>query len=101
MELEDLLHQYNNGNISINDVKRRIACSYICNVGNNIAKLDINRKYRKGIPEVIYAANKDYIDIEKIILNLLKRNFKTKIYIFQTLKNFCLQDVCRTNALTK
>jgi len=74
MELEDLLNQYNNGNISINDVKRRIAFSYICNVGNNIAKLDINRKYRKGIPEVIYAANKDYIDIEKIILNLLKKN---------------------------
>jgi NCAIR mutase (PurE)-related protein len=74
MEFEELLTQYNNGNISINELKRKVTFSYICNVGKNIAKLDIDRNYRKGIPEVIYAANKDYIDIEKIILNILKKN---------------------------
>ena len=70
MEFEELLTQYNKGNISINELKRRITSSYIYTVGKNIAKLDINRSYRKGIPEVIYAANKDYHDIEKIILNM-------------------------------
>jgi NCAIR mutase (PurE)-related protein len=74
MEFEDLLTQYNNGKISIHELKRRIDFSYICNVGKNIAKLDINRNYRKGIPEVIYAANKDYLDIEKIILTILEKN---------------------------
>ena len=74
MEFEELLTQYNNGNISINELKRKVTFSYICNVGKNIAKLDINRNYRKGIPEVIYAANKDYLDIKKIILNILKKN---------------------------
>jgi len=74
MEFEELLTEYNNGNISINEFKRRITHSYIVNVGKNIAKLDINRNYRKGIPEVIYAANKNYSDIEKIILNILEKN---------------------------
>ena len=74
MEFEELLKEYNNGNISINELKRRITHSYIVNVGKNIAKLDINRNYRKGIPEVIYAANKNYTDIEKIILNILEKN---------------------------
>jgi len=74
MEFEELLTQYNNGNISINELKRRITSSYICTIGKNIAKLDINRDYRKGIPEVIYAANKEFPDIEKIILNILKKN---------------------------
>ena len=74
MEFEELLKEYNNGNISINELKRIITHSYIVNVGKNIAKLDINRNYRKGIPEVIYAANKNYSDIEKIILNILEKN---------------------------
>ena len=74
MEFEELLTQYNNGNISINELKKRITSSYIYNIGKNIANLDINRNYRKGIPEVIYAANKDYPDIEKIILKVLKIN---------------------------
>lgn len=74
MEFEELLTQYNNGIISLNDLKGRITSSYICSIGKNIAKLDINRNFRKGIPEVIYAANKDYPDIEKIILNILKKN---------------------------
>ena len=74
MEFEELLTEYNNGNISITELKRRITHSYIVNVGRKIAKLDINRNYRKGIPEVIYAANKNYSDIEKIILNILEKN---------------------------
>src|SRR5215207_3380928 len=79
MEFEDLLTQYNNGKISIHELKRRIDFSYICNVGKNIAKLDINRNYRKGIPEVIYAANKDYLDIEKIINFVKKKNLYVEI----------------------
>ena len=38
MEFEELLTEYNNGNISINEFKRRITHSYIVNVGKNIAK---------------------------------------------------------------
>ena len=58
MEFEELLNKYYNGNISIKELKKQITCSYIHNVGKNIAKLDINRRYRKGIPEVINAEKK-------------------------------------------
>jgi NCAIR mutase (PurE)-related protein len=74
MEFEELLNEYNNGNLSIKELKRQITLSYIHNVGKNIAKLDINRRFRKGIPEVIYAANKDYSDITKIISKVLSKN---------------------------
>jgi pyridinium-3,5-biscarboxylic acid mononucleotide synthase len=74
MEFEELLNKYYNGNISIKELKKQITCSYIHNVGKNIAKLDINRRYRKGIPEVIYAENKDYPDLTKIISNVLDKN---------------------------
>jgi NCAIR mutase (PurE)-related protein len=73
MEFEELLNGYNNGNISINELKRQIT-SFYSHVGKNIAKLDINRRFRKGIPEVIFAANKDYSDITKIISSLLGKN---------------------------
>jgi NCAIR mutase (PurE)-related protein len=74
MEFEELLNEYNNGNLSINEVKRQITSFYIHNVGKNIAKLDINRRLRKGIPEVIFAANKNYSDITKIIASMLGKN---------------------------
>jgi NCAIR mutase (PurE)-related protein len=74
MEFEELLNEYNNGNLSINELKRHITSFYIHNVGKNIAKLDINRRIRKGIPEVIFAANKDYSDITKIISDILGKN---------------------------
>ena len=47
MEFEELLNEYNNGNISINELKRQITSFYIHNVGKNIAKLDINRRLEK------------------------------------------------------
>jgi len=74
MDFEELLNEYNNGNLSIKELKRQITSSYIHNVGKNIAKLDINRRFRKGIPEVIYAANKEYSDIAKIISKVLGKN---------------------------
>ena len=74
MDFEELLKEYNNGNISINELKRYITTSYIQNVGKNIAKLDINRSFRKGIPEVIFAAGKNSSDINRIISNVLGKN---------------------------
>src|SRR5688500_4274287 len=102
MEFEELLNEYNNGNLSIKELKRQMTSSYIHNVGKNIAKLDINRRFRKGIPEVIYAANKEYSDIAKIISKVLNKN-KTiviskiqkehikKIIDFVKKKNFYLE----------
>jgi NCAIR mutase (PurE)-related protein len=74
MDFEELLNEYNNGNISINEFKKYITTFYIQNVGKNIAKLDINRNFRKGIPEVIFSAGKNYSDITRIISNVLGKN---------------------------
>jgi NCAIR mutase (PurE)-related protein len=74
MEFKELLNDYYDGNISIGELEKQIACSYIQSVGKNIAKLDINRRFRKGIPEVIYAASKDYTDLTKIISHVLDKN---------------------------
>ena len=39
----------------------------------NFAKIDIGRKFRSGIPEVIFAENKKLEEIKKIIPKVLKK----------------------------
>ncbi len=40
----------------------------------NFAKIDINRKMRKGIPEVIFAERKQLVETKKIISKVLKKS---------------------------
>src|SRR5574339_653415 len=74
MDLDILLKEYNTGKISLEDFKKIISYNYVENIGNNIAKLDIHREIRRGIPEIIYGERKSYLDILVIIKGIIKNN---------------------------
>lgn len=74
MRLEEILQKYHEGSLSLNDFKKLISFSYVENVEKNIAKLDINREIRRGIPEIIYGEKKEYSDIVTILTKVLESN---------------------------
>jgi NCAIR mutase (PurE)-related protein len=74
MNLEEIIKKYNEGYITISDFKKLISFSYVENIEDNIAKLDINREIRRGIPEIIYGEKKTFPDLLIILKRVLKKN---------------------------
>jgi pyridinium-3,5-biscarboxylic acid mononucleotide synthase len=73
MDLHTILDRFANGSLSISDVEKEISIHAIEKIGE-IAKLDINREVRKGMPEIIFSENKEFKDIIKIALAAIRRN---------------------------
>jgi NCAIR mutase (PurE)-related protein len=73
MDLGQLLKRYSNGEIGINEIRREISIENIGYVGENIARLDVQRETRKGCPEVILALGKQYNDLHEITLKTLEK----------------------------
>ena len=66
MDISEVLESLNQGKISVSKAKKLLELYSIEEV-EKFAKIDINRKMRKGIPEVIYAEKKQLVEIKKII----------------------------------
>jgi NCAIR mutase (PurE)-related protein len=73
MDLGRLLKRYSNGEIGINEIRREISIENIGYVGENIARLDLQRETRKGCPEVILALDKHYNDLHEITIKTLEK----------------------------
>ncbi|MEW6605612.1 MAG: nickel pincer cofactor biosynthesis protein LarB [Thermoproteota archaeon] len=73
MDLHTILDRFANGALSLSDVEKEISVHAIEKIGD-IAKLDIHREIRKGMPEIIFAENKEYKDIIRIALAAIRRN---------------------------
>ena len=73
MELDEILQSLKTGKISIQKARKLLSLYSIEKI-ENIAKIDIERKKRRGIPEVIFAENKEYDDLKKIIQRVLKKS---------------------------
>ncbi len=73
MDISKILESLNQGKISVNKAKKLLELYSIEEV-ENFAKIDINRKTRKGIPEVIFAESKQLLEIKKIISSVLKKS---------------------------
>lgn len=65
MELRAILDRFAKGAISLEDAQKEIAIHAIEHV-EEIAKLDIGREQRRGLPEIILAEHKEYSDILRI-----------------------------------
>jgi hypothetical protein len=72
LELDEILESLKSGKISLPKA-RKLLSLYSLEKIENIAQIDVGRKKRRGIPEVIFAENKEYEDIKKIIQRVLKR----------------------------
>ena len=73
MELEEILESLNDGKITPTKAKKLLSLYSIEKI-ENFAQIDIGRKSRKGIPEVIFGENKEISDIKKIIQTVLKKS---------------------------
>ena len=73
MDLRTILDRFANGSLSLSDVEKEISIHAIEKIGD-IAKLDVHRELRKGMPEIIFAENKEYKDIIRIALAAIRRN---------------------------
>ena len=73
MELEEILESLKNGKISTSKAQKLLSLYSIEKI-EDFAKIDIGRKNRRGIPEVIFAENKQLEEIKKIIQKTLKKS---------------------------
>ncbi|MCK5216169.1 MAG: nickel pincer cofactor biosynthesis protein LarB [Methanosarcinales archaeon] len=66
MNLIDLLEQYKNGNITLDETCKQIKLNNIDTL-HTISNIDPHRMKRTGIPEAIYAEGKDPLDLLDIV----------------------------------
>ena len=73
MDLSRLLKKYSNGEIGVNEIQREISIENIGYIGENLARLDVQRESRRGCPEVILALGKQYNDLYEISLKTMQK----------------------------
>ncbi|MEM2923774.1 MAG: nickel pincer cofactor biosynthesis protein LarB [Candidatus Nitrosocaldus sp.] len=71
MSIRDVLKALSGGKISVDDAERMLQLHKIEYV-EDIARLDVMRELRRGVPEIVYAEDKEYDDMIKIALKVLK-----------------------------
>lgn len=71
--LRDLLLAFKNGDISLDEIEKQIKLNYYEEIEERL-KLDINRQFRTGVPEVVYGKGKDIDEIIKATLKLVEKN---------------------------
>jgi hypothetical protein len=76
--MKEILEQLVKGDISLDKAEKLIRLSHLEQI-EEIAKLDIGREMRKGIPEIILASGKTIDDTSKIAFTLLKKRGKAII----------------------
>ena len=72
MEIHEILESLEKGKISVNNAKKLLSLYSIEKI-EGIAKIDINRRKRKGIPEVVFAESKKLDEIKKIVKKTLEK----------------------------
>ena len=73
MELDEILKSLKSGRVSLSDARKLLSLYSIEQI-EDIAKIDVDRKNRRGIPEVIFAENKQLPVIKKIAQRILKKS---------------------------
>jgi len=69
--LREILQRLIEGRITLDEAERQLRITAIAEVGS-LAKIDINRQVRKGVPEIILAEGKSPGDVVKIALETVR-----------------------------
>ena len=72
LDLTEILESLDLGKISVPKAKKLLSLYSVEKI-EDFAKMDISRKLRRGIPEVVFAEKKEFLDLKKIILATLSR----------------------------
>ena len=92
MEINEILESLEKRKINSTTAKKLLSLYSIEKI-ENFAKIDINRRKRRGIPEVIFAETKNLEEIKKIVkislektnsivISKLKRMITKKLFLF-------------------
>ncbi len=73
MEIIDVLESLKDGKISVSKAKKLLSLYSIEKI-EDFAQIDVGRRYRKGIPEVIFAERKQVDEIKKIVKRILAKS---------------------------
>ena len=73
-DLRTILEKFARGAITVEEAQKAIALHSVEHVGDGIAKLDVGREMRRGLPEIIFAERKEYADTLRIAQAAVKRN---------------------------
>ena len=73
MDLTEILESLDLGKISVPKAKKLLSLYSVEKI-EDFAKMDISRKLRRGIPEVVFAEKKEFLDLKKIILGTLSKS---------------------------
>lgn len=71
MEVNEILNSLDAGKITVRDAKKLLSLYSIEKV-EEFAQIDTDRKKRRGIPEVVFAENKEFDETKKIIKKTLE-----------------------------
>lgn len=71
--LRDILEKLSRGEISVDEAEKALKINVIENV-TNVARLDVGRAVRRGIPEIIFAEGKKSEDLVEICARMLDKN---------------------------
>ena len=72
MDLTEILETLSKGNISVSKAQKLLSLYSIEKI-EEFAKIDIGRKIRNGVPEVIFAEKKQLSEIKKMIVKVLTK----------------------------
>jgi NCAIR mutase (PurE)-related protein len=109
MEILDVLESLKSGKISVTEAKKLLSLYSVEKI-EDFAQIDMGRRYRKGIPEVIFAERKQLDEIKKIIIKILEKSNSvlvsriqkhdySKIIAFAKKNKFKIKDGKNTTAL--
>lgn len=73
MELREILDRFARGAMTAEQVQKEISIHSIEHI-EGMAKLDVGRERRRGLPEIVFAERKEYADTLRIAQAAVKRN---------------------------
>ena len=76
--LKELLRRVARGELSVDDAEKLLRANAIQEI-ENLAKLDVNREFRKGVPEIILGDGKTPEDLTKITMRMLAENGRVMV----------------------
>lgn len=80
LELEEILKSLQDGKVSLKKAQKLLSLYSIEQV-EEFARIDVDRKKRRGVPEVVFAQTKTLDEVKKIIKNVLDKKASEYIVV--------------------
>ena len=93
MDLKTILEKFAKGELALEEVHKQISIHSIEHVGDNLAKLDVGRDFRKGVPEVVLGEGKQSSEIVRIVLSAVR--IKGNVVVSR-MRREDLSNICKT-----